>query len=125
MSDGVRAYPKTYRATRPKKRLGKNPVRAEAKFADAFLSREYVLFIHTELLCCIPGCRKVPECAHVGPHTRKMGGKWYEIAPLCPEHHREQEGQTERMNRKYGVDLVDIAAATALRWKQHSNQDVG
>jgi hypothetical protein len=121
VSDGiVRAVPKTYRAPRPRKGLAaRNPDRASAKFADAFLSKEYVEFIHS-LGCCTPGCRKIDiEAAHVGP-TRANGGKWYEIAPLCSAHHREQEGATEKFNAKHGVDLVDIAAATALRWKERT-----
>jgi len=119
VSDGiVRAVPKTYRAPRPRKGLAaRNPDRASAKFADAFLSKEYVEFVHS-LGCCTPGCRKIDiEAAHVGP-TRANGGKWYEVVGLCREHHREQEGRTDSFNEKYSLDLVDIAACIALRWKE-------
>ena len=100
----------------------RNDARADAQFEKAFLSSEYVEFVHS-LGCCIAGCRKVDiECAHVGS-TRKNGGRWYEIAPLCKAHHREQEGRTQAMNEKYSVDLLDIASATALRWREKTKQE--
>jgi hypothetical protein len=112
--------PKSYRAPRkPKGLRAKNPERAARKFEDAFLSKEYVEWVH-EHGCVIPGCRKVEvHAAHVGP-TRACGGKWFEIVGLCPDHHREQEGDTEGMNEKYGVDLIDVAAWLAMRWKERT-----
>lgn len=123
MSDGiVRAVPKTYRAPKARKRLGKNEDRAAAQFEKAFHSSEYVGFVH-EQDCAVPGCRnREIEFAHCGK-TRKNGGLWHEGAPLCGGvsgmHHREQERiGTEAFNRKYGVDLLDIAARLALRWRE-------
>lgn len=107
-----------------KKRKRIRPVNEKRKarlFALQFLSSEYVEFIH-EQDCAVPGCqRRDIACAHAGK-TRANGGRWYEIAPLCgregPGHHQEQEGRTEWFNRKYCIDLLDIAARLALRWKQ-------
>lgn len=99
----------------PKGLKPRNDKRADAQFEKAFLSEEYVEFVHS-LGCCVPGCRKVDiECAHVGS-TRKNGGRWFEIAPLCAAHHRTQEGRTNAFNEKFGIDLLSIAAATAQRW---------
>jgi hypothetical protein len=114
-----RPVPKVYRDKKPRKHLGPNEERKAAKFADAFLSAEYVDFVHS-LGCCTPGCRKTDiECAHAGP-TRANGGRWFEVVPLCSAHHREQEGRTNAFNEKHGIDLIDIAAATALRWRSRS-----
>lgn len=43
---------------------------------------------------------------------------WYEIAPLCRLHHREQEGRTKAFEAKYGLDLEDIASRVAMEWKK-------
>lgn len=123
MSD-VYPVPKTYRAPKkPKGLKSRNEDRSKAQFAKAFHSEEYVEFVHS-LGCAVPGCNRTNiQCAHVGP-TRRNGGMWYEIVPLCGPafnwkgHHAEQEGRTEQFNAEYGIELIDIAAATALRFKE-------
>lgn len=124
MSDPYfRPYPKP--AVRDKarpKRLGKNEKRAAAQFVKAFHSEDYVRFVHS-LGCAVSWCRRTNiECAHVGS-TRRNAGRWYEIAPLCTEHHREQEGRTHWFDKKYGTDLMATAAATALRFREKYGQD--
>ncbi len=106
----------------------RNDARAKAQFERAFLSEAYVDFVHS-LGCSVPGCSRTNiECAHVGK-TRKNGGKWYEIAPLCGAdprdgwegHHPIQESiGTEAMNKRHGIDLLLIAAAVALRWRERT-----
>lgn len=95
----------------------KNKAKRATRFERAFLSREYVAWIHSQP-CAIPGCgRRDIQCAHVGK-PRSRGGRWYEIAPLCgdawPGHHQEQEKRTSAVNAKYGIDLEAIAAGLAF-----------
>lgn len=96
--------------------------RKRERFERAFHSVEFVLFVKS-LGCCVPGCERTDiQCAHVD-RPRSRGGRWFEIAPLCgsedrPGHHREQEKRTKWFNRKYGIRLELIAAATAQRFLQ-------
>jgi hypothetical protein len=92
-------------------------VRKRERFARAYLSEEYVEFVHS-LACSAPRCQRTDiEAAHVGK-PRSRGGRWDEIAPLCSIHHSEQEKRTPRFNATYGVDLESVAAAVALRWME-------
>jgi hypothetical protein len=98
----------------PPKRV--NWKRARKQFKRAFLSRSYVLNIKSKK-CEAPDCWRTDiHCAHV-EKTRKNGGWWYEIAPLCSVHHAEQEGRTDAFDKKYGTDLRARAAAHAFDWK--------
>jgi hypothetical protein len=93
-----------------------NPKRKAKLFALQFHSSAYVEFVHSAP-CAVRGCERGPiQCAHVGK-TRANGGRWYEIAPLCPVHHLAQEGRTEWFNARYGVDLMEIAFRLAADWK--------
>ncbi len=101
------------RRRRPLARVTKNRAKRVARFERAFLSREYVAWIHSQP-CAIPGCRRRDiQCAHVG-RPRSRGGRWYEIAPLCAVHHAEQEKRTSAVNAKYRIDLEAIAARLAF-----------
>lgn len=106
---------KPLRAKKPMKR--RNPERAARRFAESFHSPEFVAWVHS-LGCCIPGCRSEEiEAAHVT--SRARGGTWEDVVGMCNRHHFESHtiGQ-HRFQRKYGIDLESIAAATCLRWKQ-------
>lgn len=94
----------------------KDKVKRATRFERAFLSVEFVAFIHSQP-CAAPGCYRTDvQCAHVGK-PRSRGGRWYEIAPLCAAHHQEQEKRTKQFDAKYRTDLESIAAGLALRWK--------
>lgn len=69
------------------------------------------------LACVVPGCRDERiECAHV--RSRGAGGTWEDQVPLCTVHHSEQHALGVRtFARRYGLDLADLAAAHALRWR--------
>lgn len=91
-----------------------NPKRKRERFERAYLSPAYVAFIHS-LECAVGSCRNAAECAHV--RSRAAGGRWDEIAPLCPVHHRESHAMgLQSFQHRYGFDLCNVAHATALRW---------
>lgn len=61
--------------------------------------------------CCFQVGRRI-EPAHV--KTRGSGGADRgNVVPLCPQHHDEQEGDTEGFEKVYGVSLK-LAAAELL-----------
>lgn len=56
--------------------------------------------------------------AHVNK-TRAQGAQDIgEVVPLCPFHHAEQEGRTAQFNRKYKVDLSQVATDLAKEYGQ-------
>ena len=68
--------------------------------------------------CCVPGCRQLPiECAHVRSGTDggiglKPSDRW--VISLCVSHHMEQHRIGEpRFQRRYGLDLLQVAALFA------------
>jgi len=70
--------------------------------------------------CSVPGCRALPiECAHVRQGTKggmglKPSDRW--VISLCSSHHREQHNLGEQaFEKKYGLDLVTLACAFAIR----------
>ena len=70
--------------------------------------------------CSVPGCERLPiEAAHVraGSHaglSRKPSDQW--VISLCVFHHREQHESGERtFERKYSIDLADLAREFARR----------
>ena len=70
--------------------------------------------------CSVSGCRALPiECAHVrrgtdGGTALKPSDRW--SISLCADHHREQHTIGEAtFEKKYGVDLVELAEAFADR----------
>lgn len=92
-----------------------NARRKRERFRRAFLSPAFVRWVKS-LGCTVPGCERDDiEAAHVD-RPRSRGGRWYEIAPLCRPHHREQEKRTDWFDRQYGTDLRLAASAVAQRW---------
>lgn len=61
--------------------------------------------------CCVPGCTHGPsDFAHV--KSRGAGGGDETGVSLCREHHTEQHAiGIETFQRRYGIDLWDLAAA--------------
>lgn len=93
--------------------------RQRQRFKAAFHSPGFVRWVKS-LACSVPGCQRTDiECAHVD-RPRSRGGRWFEVAPLCVPHHREQEKRTDWFNGRYGIDLRLIAAAVAQRWMAFS-----
>ena len=73
--------------------------------------------------CSVPGCLALPiECAHVrrgtdGGTGLKPSDRW--VVSLCAKHHMEQHRIGERaFERKYGLDLFELAEAFARRSPQ-------
>lgn len=68
------------------------------------------------LSCAVPGCPAPVVPAHLRTAANSGTGlkphDWY-LVPLCVEHHSAQEGRTQSFNKKYGIDLFDIAAGLA------------
>lgn len=70
--------------------------------------------------CSVPGCTAIPiECAHVrrgtdGGTALKPSDRW--VISLCSKHHCEQHQLGElTFERKYGVDLIELAKTFAVR----------
>lgn len=100
----------------------RDTAKRQRRFERAFLSSAYVAWIHAQP-CAVPGCtRSDIECAHVG-RPRSRGGCWYEIAPLCSLHHREQEKRTAWSDAKYGTDLEGRAAGLAQEWMAFTREE--
>lgn len=75
--------------------------------------------------CSVPDCAWLPiECAHVRRETDggialKPSDRW--VISLCTQHHAEQHRLGERtFERKYGLDLVELAQAFANRSPQRA-----
>lgn len=75
--------------------------------------------------CSVPGCLKLPiECAHVrrgtdGGTGLKPSDRW--VISLCSKHHVEQHRLGEQtFEKKYELDLVDLAETFARRSPQRS-----
>lgn len=96
-----------------------NHARRLVRFTAAFHSKGFVLWVKS-LACSVPGCERADiQCAHVD-RPRSRGGRWYEVAPLCGPHHREQEKRTDWFDRKYLTDLRSTASAVAFRWMAYA-----
>lgn len=72
----------------------------------------------TPFICCARASRSTIEAAHV--RTRGAGGADRgNLVPLCPMHHDEQEGDTQRFEQKYGIRLAVEAARLLLLYVEH------
>jgi hypothetical protein len=108
----LRAGPPPKRKT-PMKRT--NPRRKRERFERAYHSAGFVWFVHS-LRCAVLPCESAAECAHTV--SRARGGTWETIAPLCREHHAALHDMgTRAFEQRHRLDLADLAAQTALRWK--------
>ncbi len=69
------------------------------------------------LACVVAGCTDGRiECAHV--RSRGAGGDWTSQVPLCVVHHAEEHALgIVTFQSRHGLDLADLAAAHALRWR--------
>lgn len=65
--------------------------------------------------CSVPGCQQMPiEVAHINrASTRGMGQKSTDAqtVSLCSAHHSESHRGERTFERKYGLDLMDMAKA--------------
>lgn len=70
------------------------------------------------LECCVRGCPNQSVFAH--QRTAANSGKdikpfaWFGV-PLCHDHHEEQHRGVKTFERKYGLALMTIARALALK----------
>lgn len=94
-----------------------NPVRRQQRFEDAFHSVAFVTWIKS-LSCSVQGCRsRRIEAPHVS--SRGAGGTYEDVVPLCSRHHRESHDVGIRtFERRYGLDLVQLAGVIADRWRE-------
>lgn len=105
--------------------------RAQPRRVSVMRSSEYLAFLREEGFCaaCFPVCNKhfmawpvhpwpIPsmfkyECdpAHTTNNGMSSKGGDDTCAPLCREHHREFDSDRKAFERKYGVDMQDVAKA--------------
>lgn len=95
----------------------RNVSRHAAEWRRAYGSPERADFVNW-LACVVCGYSPC-ENAHIenGGMGRKADARF--VVPLCPKHHREQEGRTEAFQAQYGIDLYDYAAKTEAAWQAH------
>lgn len=69
------------------------------------------------LACVVAGCRDDRiEASHV--RSRGAGGDWTAQVPMCHGHHSELHALgIVTFQRTHSLDLADLAAAHALRWR--------
>lgn len=101
----------------PKRKTQMKPInraRRAVRFERAYHSPAYVAFIRS-LSCAVATCDHPAECMHV--RSRAAGGRWDEIAGVCHLHHMEAHAiGLQTWQHRFGMDLANIAHATALRW---------
>ena len=100
----------------PLKRV--NARRKRERFERAYGSVARVLW-YRSCACVVPGCPGRSEYAHV--RSRGAGGTADDGVPACNAHHRLLHRLGVRLfNAMFGIDLADLAAQHALRWRAFS-----
>ena len=93
-------------------------------FKEQFFSKARVRWVKG-LSCSVPGCYSNP-CDNAHIRSRGAGGTYRDIIPLCRYHHVEQHtAGIKTFAFKYGLDLKELAKATASAWEavQHNHID--
>ena len=74
----------------------------------------YRAWIRT-LACVVPRCRSRDiHCAHV--RVKRYGPDVGNCVPLCARHHDEQHKGIKTFQRKYGLNLAELAAGLGAEW---------
>ncbi|MCK9494178.1 MAG: hypothetical protein M0R75_01600 [Dehalococcoidia bacterium] len=105
---------------RRKQRLrARNDARREVRFLRAYESPARVLWTRG-CGCVVTGCRSTRiEVTHV--RSRGAGGTADDTVAMCRDHHRElHRVGTLVFEARHRLDLADLAAQHALRWRQGS-----
>lgn len=87
------------------------------EWARAYGSPERVRWVQGQW-CVVPDCREWPtENAHTesGGMGRKADADT--IVPVCRHHHREMHMGQKTFEKKYGLDLKELARQTQRRWQ--------
>lgn len=99
-----------------------NPKRKAERFAAAYHSEAFCAWVRG-LGCVVDGCRSDKiHVAHV--RSRGAGGRWSDTVALCVDHHDTLHRVGIRsFEQATGLDLADLAAVTAMRWRQYSQTE--
>ncbi len=78
-----------------------------------FRSEEHLAWVRS-FPCLVPGCRRKPEAAHIGPHGHGQKASDLETVPLCDKHHRTDPYSLHAIGRArfealHNIHLLDFA----------------
>lgn len=106
---------------RPKTPMRKvNTARKAKEWQRAYGSPERCDFVNWYgcVVCGYTPC----ENAHLENDGMGRKANYDLIVPLCPTHHREQEGRTQAFQRDHDIDLYALAAQVEREWQSYTRR---
>jgi hypothetical protein len=100
-----------------------NPERVAKRLERDFGTEAFRAWLRG-LGCSVPSCGSSDiEIAHA--RSRGAGGDWTMVIPLCNGHHRLAHTIGQRtFERRFGFEMLDVAAAVHLRWLAYAGREV-
>lgn len=101
----------------------RNDERRRRLFLRAYGSEERVAWIRRQP-CAVPGCGWRHGCHNAHVLSKGAGGTADDVVPLCGLHHHQQHQLgAQTFEERHGVDLCDLAAEYARRWRERGDGD--